>query len=222
MGVTEPKTTSRQLDRWSPLTGIGFAVLFVVSAVLFDGQPSPGASDAEIRGYYADDGNQLRLESAFFIATISGVLFMCFAAVLSSRMRAAEGPREWLSLIPLVSGGAFVALHVAAAAVNQFVADAADDNPDQFEIDTDTARVLTNGAYSLSPEAALPLVAPLVAATSVVFLRTLLLPRWLGWAGVVVAFGCLLGFLGVTTGLFLVWVGVVAALLVMRGATARR
>jgi hypothetical protein len=97
--------------------------------------------------------------------------------------------------------------------VYQFVSDAIDDNPDRFKVDPDTARLFTNAAYSLSPEAAFPLAAPLVVAASVVFLRTRLTPRWFGQAGFVVAAGCLLGFLGATTGLFLLWVTVVAVLL---------
>ena len=82
-------------------------------------------------------------------------------------------------------------------------------NPDQFKVDPDTARLFANAAYSLSPEAAFPLAAPLVLAASLVFLRTQLTPSWFDWAGFVVAAGCLLGFLGVTTGLFLLWVVVV-------------
>jgi len=70
---------------------------------------------------------------------------------------------------------------VVAAAVYQFVADALDDNPDQFVADPNLARLLTNGAYSLNPEGAVPLVAPLVLAASLVFLGGRLLPRWLGW-----------------------------------------
>jgi hypothetical protein len=109
---------------------------------------------------------------------------------------------------------------VVASAVSQFVSDALDDNPDVFEVDPQIARLLSNGAYSLNPEGALPLAAPLVLAASLGFLRRWLLPRWLGWAGLVVALGCVLGFLGVTTGLFLLWVIVVAVYLTRR--TARR
>ena len=187
--------------------------------MFFDDQPGPGASDGAILAYYGDDGNQLKLELAFLLATFAGAFFIWFASTLSARLRAAESEDGWLSRIPLISGAAFVALTVSAAAVNQFVADAMDDNPDQFEVDPDTARLLTNGAYSLSPEAAFPLAAPLVLAASLVFLRTRLTPRWFGWAGFVVALGCLLGFLGVTTGVFLLWVVVVAVLL-MRYAPA--
>jgi hypothetical protein len=206
-----------KLARWSPLSGIAFVVLYVTAGVLFDDEPGPGASDHAILAYYRDDGNQLKLEVAFLLATFAGVFFIWFAGTLSARLRAAEAEGGWLSRIPLISGAAFAVLTVSAAALYQFVADAVDDNPDRFEVDPDTARLLTNGAYTLSPEAAFPLAAPLVLAASLVFLRTRLTPRWFGRAGFVVALGCLLGFLGATSGLFLLWVVVVAVLL-MRSA----
>ena len=195
-------------------------VLFVVAAVIFDGEPDPSASDATIASYYRDDGNQLRLESAFLLATFAGAFFLWFTGVLTARLRVVATDNSWLSHIPVVSAAAFVALNVSSAALYQFVADAADDNPQQFGIDADTARLLTNGAYSLSPEAAFPLAAPLVLAASILFGRSgLSTGRWLSRSGYLVAFGCLLGFLGVTTVLFLVWVAVVSVVLLRRPYT---
>ena len=115
--------------------------------------------------------------------------------------------------IPPISAAAFIALLLASSATYQFVSDAADDNPDQFTIDPDLARLLNNAANSLNPEAAIPMLAPLVLATSLVALRTRVFPRWLGWAGFVVAFGCLCGFLA---GLFALWVVVVSVYLARR------
>ena len=115
-----------RLARWSPLSGIVFVVLFVVAGVLFDGNPDPGATDASIVAYYGDDGNQLKLELAFLLATIAGVFFVWFAGTLAGRMRAAEGEPGWLSQVASISAGAFVAVMVVASAVYQFVADAVD------------------------------------------------------------------------------------------------
>ena len=204
------------LARWSPLSGIAFVTLFVAAGVIFDDEPDPSASDAAITAYYREDGNQLKLEIAFFLATLAGAFFIWFAGTLTARLRALATDSRWLADIPLVSGTAFAVLNVSSAALYQFIADAKDDNPESFEIDADTARLLTNGAYSLSPEAAFPLVAPLVVAASVLFRRNNLTGRWFSRAGYVVAVGCLLGFLGVTAGLFLVWVVIVSIYLLRR------
>jgi hypothetical protein len=45
--------------------------LYVASAVIFDNEPGPGASDTTILAYYTDDGNQLKLELAFLFASIA-------------------------------------------------------------------------------------------------------------------------------------------------------
>jgi len=93
-----------RLARWSPLSGIAFVVLFVIAGVFFDAAPDPGASDGAILTYYSDDGNQLKLEVAFLLATFAGVFFIWFAATLSARLHAADAEGGWLSRIPLISG----------------------------------------------------------------------------------------------------------------------
>jgi hypothetical protein len=203
------------LARWFPLSGIAFVALYLPAAVIFDREPGPGASDRRIHDFYADDGNQLMLELAFLLTTIAALFFVWFVGTLGARLGRAEGGTGLLSRIALVSGGAFVVLVLVGAALYQFASDAVDDNPNVFDLDPNTARLLTNAAYTINPEAALPVAAPLVLASSLVFLRTAMLPRWIGWAGVAVAIACLPGFLGLTAA-FLAWVVVVAGYLTRR------
>jgi hypothetical protein len=207
--------SSGRLARWSPISGIVFVALYVVSGAIFSNEPGPGAGDATTLAYYADDGNQLKLEVAFLLASIAAPFFLWFTASLSARLRQAEGESGWLSRVVLVSGGAFAAVMLVGAAAYQFASDAVDDNPDRFQLDPNVARLLNNAAYTLSSEAAFPLAAPIVLAASLVFLRTALLPRWLGWVGLGVTLGCMLGFIGGGT-LFLVWILVVAGYLMRR------
>jgi hypothetical protein len=118
-----------------------------------------------------------------------------------------------LAWVTLPSGTAFVCVFVIGSALGAMVPDVANDSS-LFRIDPNTTRLLTDVSYTLVFETALPLVAPVVFAASLAFLRTG--PRWLGWAGVAVAVTCLFGFLGVPMGLFLVWTSIVAVLLVRR------
>lgn len=202
-----------RLERWSPVAGIVFVVLFIVGSILMDTSPDPGASDATIIDFYEDEGNQLLLECASLVLVAAGVFFVWFVGDLAGRVRASVGGSDLLSRVVVISGAVFAALLLAGFMLLVFVADAVDDNPDVFAVDAGTARLLLNGAYTISYETALPLVAPLVFAVSIAALRGFL-PRWFAWAGMVVAVGCLLGFLGVTLGLFLLWVLVAAVLLV--------
>jgi hypothetical protein len=207
------------LERWSPVAGIAFVVLFVVGAALMDTSPDAGASNSEILGFYGDDGNQLKLECAALVLTAAGVLFVWFIGVLAERLQRDATGSSWLARVVMISGSVFTSLSLAGFMLLVFVADAADDNPARFVISPDTARLLVNAAYTMTYETALPLAAPLVFAVSLATLRDGFLPRWLGWAGLVVTIGCLFGFLGVPMGLFLIWIVVVAVLLVRRPRT---
>jgi hypothetical protein len=190
-------------------------VLFVVGSVLYDQTPSIGESDEAIVAYYTSSDNQLTLQIAYLVLTLAAVLFLWYVGVLSARLRDAEGKSGWLSRIVLVSGAASVTVMIVGFLVGGMVADIGDDT-DAFRVDPNTTRLLTDASYTFVFETALPLAAPMVLAASLVFLRTGLLPRWLGWAGIAVAALCLFGFLGVPMGLFLIWIVVVAVYLIRR------
>ena len=207
------------LARWSPVSGVVFVVLYVIAGVIFSDAPAPSASDDAILSYYAESGYQRKFAIAFLLTTIAAPFFLWFLGSLAARLRQAEGEPGWFSRIALVSGGAFVAVAFVGTALSQFVPDAVNNDPDQFGLDPDIARLLTNAAYTLNSELAVPLAAPLVLATSLVFLRTGLLPRWVGWAGLAVTLVSFVGFLVGPTFL-LVWILVVAVYLVRRAPRA--
>jgi hypothetical protein len=191
------------------LAGIVFAVLFVVGAGLFDSAPGTDDSDAKIRAFYSDHGNQVKLQVAYLVLTAAGIAFLWFVGALYERLRVAEGDSGRLSAVILVSGAAFAVLMLAGYAAGDMAA-ATSDHIDRFEADPSTVRLLSDVAYALAFETALPLVAPMVLAVSLIAFRSGVLPRWLAWSGVVVAVACLFGFLGIPMGLFLVWIAVVA------------
>ncbi len=172
--------TEGRLARWSPVSGIVFVAFFIVGSVIFDEIPSLDASDSQILAYYGDGGKQVRVEIAYFLLTLGGVLFLWFAGALAARLREAEGAPGWLSRTALVSGGAYTVLILIGFALGEMALDIGNDSS-VFQLDPDTVRLLNDASYTLVFETALPVAAPLVLAATVVFLRTALLPR--GWAG---------------------------------------
>jgi hypothetical protein len=209
-----------RLARWSPISGIAFAVLFLVGSVLADSSPSIGASDADILAFYGSSDSQGKLQVAYFVLTLAALLFLWFVGTLSARVRRAEGSPGWASRIVAASGAACTAVLILGYALGGAVADIGDDT-DAFTVDPNTTRLLLDVAYTLSFETALPLAAPMVLAASLVALRERLLPRRLAWAGVGVAILCLAGFLGIPIGLLALWVVAVAVQLV-RSPTMER
>lgn len=101
---------------------------------------------------------------------------------------------------------------LAGFAADSMVASTAD-HTSKFHIDPNTARVIADFAYPLTFETGLPLVAPFVIAITLALRRARVVPRWFGPAGIVVGLLCLVGFLGVPMGLFLIWVAAVAIVL---------
>ena len=65
---------------------------------------------------------------------------------------------------------------------------------DEFRVDPDTVRTITIAGFGFFLTAFM-VAGVLVAATSVLALRTAVLPRWLAWAGFVVALALLIGLM---------------------------
>jgi len=61
--------------RWSPISGIVFAVLYVIAGVLFMSAPAPSASNDAILSYYADGGGQRKFAIAFLLTTVAAPFF---------------------------------------------------------------------------------------------------------------------------------------------------
>jgi hypothetical protein len=206
-----------RLARWSPAFGLVFVVLFAVGIALSGDIPGADSSDAKILAYYRDHGNQMKLEIAYYLATLAVVAFLWFAGTVASRIAGLGAPSPWLSRIAIGSGTAAGIVMLAGFAADSMVASTAD-HTSKFHIDPNTARVIADFAYPLTFETGLPLVAPFVIAITLALRRARVAPRWFGPAGIAVGLLCLVGFLGVPMGLFLVWVAT-AAVVLLRART---
>jgi hypothetical protein len=120
-----------------------------------------------------------------------------------------------LARIVVGSGTASSLLMLAGFAANSMVAATAE-HTSRFHVDPDTTRVITDFSYPLTFETALPLAAPLVLATTLALRRGELIGIWFGRAGFAVAILCVVGFLGVPMGFYLVWLLSVAVVLARR------
>lgn len=208
-----------RLARWSPASAFFFVALFVAGLLLVSDLPGADSSDAKIRSYYADNGNQVKLQVAYYVATLGIAFFLWFVGLLAARVRQAEGQPAWLSRIVLASGTASGLLMLAGLAASSMVASTAD-HTSRFHVDPDTARLIADFAYPLTFETGLPLAAPLVLATTLAFRRAGTIGRPLAWTGIVVTAACIAGFLGVPMALFLGWLLAVAIVLLRQRPSA--
>jgi hypothetical protein len=199
-------------ERWAGLAGIVYVVLWISAFAL---GIEVGQSDREILEYYADSGNRDKETAAFFVISGAALAFVLFASALRSLIAAAEGPPVTLAAIGWAGATAYAALTLAGNAVSRATAFAAMDT-DVFELDVNSRRLLEAAGLLLLASGAIAAMLFVVAA-SIAAVRYRILPRWLGWAGFVLAaaFPLAIGFIGFLA-LFL-WVLAVSVVMVARG-----
>jgi hypothetical protein len=192
------------LARYAPLAGVAFFVLTVVTIVLSNESPDSDDSTAKVVEYWTD--NEDSEVAAAFVATFASFFFLWFAGSVRAtvaRVEAAGG-----RLATLLFGGAVLSAAglMTNNAIQFTVAETAGEVPPDV---TQTLSVLyADFFFPISMGIAIFLLASGIAALSYGAL-----PRWLGWAAVV------LGVLIVTpvwfVGLFgsVLWVLVVSVLL---------
>jgi hypothetical protein len=198
-------------ERLAALAGFAFVVVYVAAFAL---GIEVGASDREILDYYTDSGNRAKEVVAFFLIAAAALALLLFASSLRSLIARAEQETAMLATVAWAGGLACAVLVLAGNAVSRATAFAA--MSDDFQLDPNTRRLAEDAGFLLFVSGALAAIL-LVVAVSFAALRHGLLPRWLGWAGFLVAalLPLAIGFIGFLV--FLVWVLAVSAALALRG-----
>jgi hypothetical protein len=200
-------------QRWAPLSGLVYVVLFLVAF----GIAGDGAGDdpGEVRAYYADAGSRDREILVFFLLVGAALAFFWFLGMLRGALVRAEGePARWTAL-GFGAGTASAALLLASAAL--FVAPAAAATQEDFPLDPVASNMFSNAGYTLLVGSVM-VAALLVLATSIVALRTALLPRWSALAGFLVAAALLFAVFFFPIFVWLGWVLAVSVILLLRSA----
>lgn len=201
-------------QRWGPLSGVAYAVLFLVG--ILAGGEGAGDSPEEHVAYYSDAGNRAKEFAIFFLLVAAGLAFLWFLAGLRGILVRAEGEVARWTALAYGAGIASTALFLGAAAL--FVAPAGSAGEESFrQVDPSAANIVGNAGYAMFV-CSIMVAGMLVLATSIVAMRTLVLPRWLGIAGFVVAPLLLLAVFFVPAFLWLAWVLAVSVVLILRTA----
>ncbi len=193
-----------------PLAG----VLWVVSAFVLEGagNPSDPAGGDEIAAFYRDDRATILVAATMH--ALGGFLFLWFVASLRGVLERAAAPR-WLATAMVAGGTAGGALMLALMGGQSTGA-----TTDEELLGPETAIVFWRLAHGIFVAAEIAL-ALFLGALSILALRGLVLPRWLGWFGLVVTILLLIPPIGWLALLFLlpVWL-VVAGLVLFRRPSA--
>jgi hypothetical protein len=217
--VSSPMVESRRLSgsglgRWVPLSGIAYVALFVVGLVLTSDSPQASDSDSEIVAYYTDSGNRNQEIVTFFLVVLAVLFFLWFLTSLHGRLRAVEDGSNGLSTLAL-AGGITSATLLAAAVAVAFGPSFTRADSARYTIDADGARLAADTSYLLFVGSMMA-TAVLIGATSVLAVRTGVLPGWLGWIGLVAAVAMLFAIFFFPLFVLWAWVLVVSIVLVVR------
>jgi hypothetical protein len=205
---------STNAGRWIPLSGIVYVVLFVLAFILTGDSPQASDSDSEIVSYYGDSGNRNKEIAVFFLIIAAALFFVWFLAHLRGRLRTVEGEPQSLSALAFGSGLVSAALLIGAACIGIGPSFTMMD-ANEFTLDPNLARFTGDTSYLFLVGSTI-IAAGLIAATSVLAIRTSVLPTWLGWIGLLVAVAALFAVFWIPIMVYLGWVLVVSIALIAR------
>ena len=209
---------SRRASAAAALSGALSALLIFIGSGVIARTSGPGRhslpeSAAEV-GEYLADADHTRVLVGEYVGAVGFVLFLPFAAYLLARVARSDRAQSWARRAGAAAATIYVALSLAAVAALVPALNREGDAAAGF-LDLRTALI----ALAFVALAAWLLVVGLHA------LQTRVLPRWLGWAAVVLALLQLVltplagidpGFTGVPTFATFLWIVVVSVLLFRR------
>jgi hypothetical protein len=195
------------------LSGIVFVVLLVLGFIVFGGDtPDIGDSGSKIADFYADhQGSQI---TAAVLVTPSTLFLAVFVVALREYLRSTGVGEGFWPTIALVGGTVAVAGFLCAVGVHVALIDGGDKNISQDAMVA--LNMIDNDDFFAF---ALPLGIMLLGAAGATLKTGAALPRWLGWAALVLFIVQFtpLGF--IAFGLTGIWI-IVASILMWQRAAA--
>ena len=209
------RTTAGRAARLGGIGGILYVVLFIPAYIVGSpNAPNRASTDQGVFDYFAEGVGAFLFFNG--VLTIFALFFLLwFLGALYGVLRSAEGEEEggWLSSAALVGGIVFATLSYAGVAV-EIVHPATLSRFEDFEPDPQLVFMtlaLASWLYHFCQVG----TSVLATATSLLALRTGILPTWMAYVGFVVALLALLHFLipllGALAGLL--WIAVVSVLM---------
>jgi hypothetical protein len=201
-----------QLGRIAPLAGVAAAVLWVVGVVVLEAGGNPADPDRaeEIVEFYRDERTTILV--AGLLHVLGGFFFLWFLGVVGAALGDPDPRLRWLRTAALAGGTAAAALMLALTG-SQTTGATTDE--ELLGPETSVAFWRLGHGFFIGAEVAF---AVFVGALSLLALTRVLLPRWLGWFGLVVTAILLVPPVGWIALLLLVpiWVAIASVVLYRR------
>lgn len=195
-----------------PLSGVLAVVLIIVSFVVGGETPEADDSLAEVVSYYSDHDTDLQIASG--LLALGGFFFLVFSTTIAGVLRRSQGESGGPSALGFAGGIIFVVGITIFAGLTFTAADVVGD------VDPSVIQTLNALGADMFFTVAVGTGAFLLG-TGIATLKTGVLPRWLGWAAVVIGVVAITpaGFFGfIALG---IWTLIASAMLSMRAGDAQ-
>jgi hypothetical protein len=206
-----------RLRAWSSLGGVASTVLVVVgSMLLFDGPSS--SSPAKMAAYYGSASNRSHLHIGWVLAGLGLFCLVWFIAALRERIAAAEQAEatgaSLLSTIVTVGGAAFVAVTLCVIAIASAVKTMSDDTY-HHQVYSGVIHAANDASYVMLVSGGAAMASMILAVSLAIFAYGVL-PRWVGWFGVVAGVAAIFSIFFFTMAVWLLWIAVASVSLFLR------
>jgi len=220
--MSEPAASSRSirgipLIRWAALGGIAYVVLFVIGIlILYSGAPKASAAPAKVIHYYSSGSHRDKAALGGFLILVGVFFFLWFLAALRQAVRRLAGD-SLLVAAATVGGAVYAAMTIAAFSIDAAIRTMSDDTyhhtvyPGLIHAGNDIAYGLHSGGGIGA--------AVMIIAASLASLRSLSMPTWAAWLGVVAGITAIFSWTFIPWFIVAVWL-VVASVLVFRAHVA--
>jgi hypothetical protein len=212
-----------RLRLWSSLGGIAFSVLVVIGAVfLFDG-PSD-SSPAKMTAWYSSGSHRTHINIGWLLAGLGLLSLIWFVAGVRERIAVAEqadpAGGSFLSTIVTIGGSAFVAAGVCLIGLAAGIKTMSDDTY-QHQVYSGVIHAAGDASYIILAGSGIAM-ASLIFAVSLAIFGFGLLPRWVGWFGIVAGIAAIFSLFFFTMLVWLLWIAVASVMFFVRSRSHAR
>jgi hypothetical protein len=197
---------------WATISGVAFAVLFVVGMILGRDTPAGDAADEEWLQWFDDSGNRWQQIISAVVLTLAAAALVVFVAHLIDRL-AVTGVGRSVATRVAHSAGIVLAAAIAIGGVGMNYVGAGIEIGELPVPAADVTRTAEHLGFGVMLVVGGLFAALMVAAVSIAARNTGVLPGWLVTAGLVVAVLLLASVLFIPIVLLPLWVLVVAIIL---------
>ena len=213
------------LRAWSSLGGLAFTVLAVVGAVLLYDGPSD-SSPAKMTAWYSSAGHRDHINLGWVLTGLALLCLMWFVAAVRERVAIAERAdmpgASFLATLVTIGGTVFVAAGICQIGIADGIKTMSDDTY-HHQVYSGLIHAAGDASYIILAGSGVAMASMIFAIALAIFSFGLL-PRWVGWFGVVAGVAAIFSLFFFTMLVWLLWVAVasVSLFLSARPAAATR